>query len=291
MYRNKISVIIILYFSKHLLPDIIDNVQQIIKGLGEIILVNNSGENIDEFQSDIVSIIYPNENLGYGAGINLGVKYSKYEFLLILNPDLHIEKFEISLTNFKNEIITSGHNPTMQGYSLKFPSLFSTFIANALTELIYVKSIEKIIHFRRANSNMEETRVDYISGALIFLNQTTFKKIGGFDDSFFLFYEETDFCKRASKLNIPVVCTSKIVYKIKMGKSSARDVSNIKIKSGIESSKRYHYKYNGPMATQLTFTVLKLYFTVIILILFPISFISKKFKLKLNQFIYRMKFF
>lgn len=291
MNTNKISVIIILYYSKHLLFDIISNTKEKIEALGEIILINNSGENLEEFRSNIISIIYPKKNLGYGAGINLGVKNSKYQFLLILNPDLYIQKFDISLNNFQKEIILSGHNPNMPGYYLKFPSLWSTFIEHAVTSLIYVKLIEKIIHFRKLKSPVEEVKVDYVSGALIFTNKNAFEKIGGFDESFFLFYEETDFCKRASKLNIPVFCTSKILYNPIVGKSSVGDVRVIKIKSEVESSKKYHYKYNGHIKTQFTFLLLKFYFFIMVFLLIPLSYINKKFKVKKDEFIFRMKFF
>lgn len=291
MNSNKISVIIILYFSKHLISSIILNVKLIIKDLGEIILINNSGEDLNEFQSENITVIYPQKNLGYGAGINLGVKNSKYEFLLVLNPDLCIMKFDINLENYKSEIILSGYNPKIPGYSLKFPSLFTSLITNAILNIIYIRAIDKFIHFKRIKKFSEEILVDYISGALIFTNKKTFNKIGGFDSSFFLYYEETDFCKRASFLKIPVICTSKILFKPTSEKASSKNVDNIKIKSGISSCKRYHYKYNGAFATQCIFILLKLFYCMLILFMIPFSFISLNMKNKMNNCAYRMKFF
>src|SRR5207253_370830 len=96
-----------------------------------------------------VSIIYPEKNLGYGAGINLGVEKSKFDFILILNPDLHIEKFDVNLKDLNKEAIISGHNPKMPGYYLKFPNLFSCLISIAIIDLVYNKLIDRLIHFRR----------------------------------------------------------------------------------------------------------------------------------------------
>lgn len=291
MNANKISVIIILYYSKHLLFDIISNIKNKINQLGEIILVNNSGENIDEFKSDIVRVVYPSHNLGYGSGINLGVQHSKYNFLLFLNPDLHIQKFDVSLENYQKEVILSGHNPKMPGYCLKFPNLISFLVTNTLIDLKYVKAIDKRIHFKRIKDHSEDIEVDYISGALIFTTKPIFNKIGGFDSSFFLFYEETDFCKRASQLNIPVIETSKIAFDTKNGKSSSMDVNHIKIKAGIDSSKLYHSRYSGIVATQCTLILLKAIYGIIILVMIPFSLISKRYKSKREEFIYRINYF
>lgn len=289
MNEDKISVIIILYFSKHLVPGIILNIRQCIKNLGEIILINNSGENIGEFEAKDILIVYPNKNLGYGAAINLGVKASKYKYLLILNPDVEIKKFNISLDALNKEFIISGNNPDRPGYSLKFPTLLNSFFEYAIIEHVYIESIDKL-QYKRMNNELEENEVDYISGALIFTNKHSFNKIGGFDSSFFLFYEETDFCKRACNLKIPVISTSKIIYQQKQGKASAINVSEIKIKSGIDSCKKYHSKYDGILATKIVFFFLKLIYATIILVMSPLCFAGKV-KAKRNEFIMRINFF
>ncbi len=179
----------------------------------------------------------------------------------------------------------------MPGYFLKFPTLLDTFITHAITGVIYIKLIEKIIHFKKINHPSLYQKVDYVSGALIFTNKTTFQTIGGFDDSFFLFYEETDFCKRASQMFIPVICTSEIKFTPIEEKSSSTDVSTIKIKSGIESSKKYHLKYNSLLVTKITFALLKAYYFLLVLLLTPFSVLNEKIMIRRNQFIFRMKIF
>ncbi len=291
MQKDQISVIIILYYSKHLIHSIIQNVHDQVKDLGEIILINNSVENIDEFKTKNIVVVYPEINLGYGAAINLGVKISKYEYLLLLNPDLSIDKFDISLDAIKGQLIISGHNPIMPGYSLKFPGLLDTFVEYSILEVVYIRAIEKYVQFRRITENTDDVLVDYVSGALILTNKTTFNKIGGFDGRFFLFYEETDFCRRALRLKIPVISSSKIQYTPKLGKSSSKDVSKIKIKSGINSCKQYHSIYDGAYATKCTFIALKLLYILIIIFITPFSLIDQKLNAKRKEFIYRMRFF
>lgn len=290
MIKDKISVIIILYFSKHLIKGIISNINTTIKDCGEIILINNSREDLTEFETEQTKVIYPPYNLGYGAGINLGVEKAQHEFLLILNPDLVIHKFDINLEDNKRQVILSGHDPKIPGYSLKFPTLFRTFLSHSIIDLTYIRSIDRLVHYKRIKSISEEVFVDYVSGALIFTNKETFNRIGGFDNSFFLFYEETDFCKRAHLLRIPVVYSLRITFEPTKNKASSEDVDGIKIRSGIRSCKNYHYKYNSIIATKCTFGLLKIYYAIIILFLTPFSFISNSIKNKKNNCLERIKF-
>lgn|GEM_PF-2151721 len=290
MEQNRISIIIVLYFSKHLLYNLLPNVRKTIINIGEIILINNSDENLDEFESNDIRIIYPKFNLGYAGGINLGVGKSKYDWLLILNPDIHVNHFSIEPKHINNEIIISGFNPKMPGYSLRFPTLLSGFISIAVIDLVYSKTIDKLIHFRRIDPKVDELKVDYVSGALIFTNKKTFEKIGGFDDAYFLYYEETDFCKRASKLNIPILCTNKISFTPNAGKASSKNVDKIKIRAGILSCKRYHSKYSGKLATRGMFLLLRSEYLLMLMILAPISYIIKSFSQKKGEIAYRMKF-
>ena len=165
---QKISVIIILFHSKHLIESIITNIQTVIKDLGEIILVNNSQENISEFEKENITILYPETNLGYGSGLNLGISVSKYENLLLLNPDIDIKKFNLSSDDFKKQFIISGHSPTMPGYFLKFPSLFNTIIEYSFLEIVHLKSLAKLNRYSKIKIISNDIPVDYISGAFDF---------------------------------------------------------------------------------------------------------------------------
>lgn len=292
---KKISVIIILYHSKHLLSDIIGNVIDKIKSIGEIILINNSSENIDEFSSELTSVIYAPRNLGYGSAINLGVSRSNFEYLLILNPDIYIKTFRVNRiieNEFHNKAIFSGYNPSRPGHSLKFPNLFSTFLANSICELKKWNWLEEKIHFRKVNkSKAEFANVDYLSGALLFMHKDVFDKIGGFDSHFFLYYEETDFCKRALNAGYRSKSTGNIVFEPRNEKSSAVDVNLIKVKSGILSSKYYHKKHSNPLGTELTFKLAKYIITVVIFFLGPVSLFNKAIKTKRKELILRRSFF
>ena len=90
--RQNLSIIIVSYKSEHVIEKCINSVDNQI----EIVIVDNS--NNKDFKKNIekkyanVKCILSSENLGMGAGNNLGIKNIKSDFAFILNPDVYLEK-------------------------------------------------------------------------------------------------------------------------------------------------------------------------------------------------------
>ena len=109
MEKPPITAIIVLYHSKHLMPKIIRNIKQKIMGLDEIILVDNSREDLSKFENHMTKIVHPKENIGYGAAINLGISVAKNDIIIAMNPDIEITNFKIpDLLSSENLFIASG---------------------------------------------------------------------------------------------------------------------------------------------------------------------------------------
>ena len=94
--RQNLSVVIVSFKSEHVIENCIDSIDSEI----EIVVVDNS--NNDQFKKKIetkyknVKCILSNENLGMGGGNNLGIKNVNKDFVLILNPDVALEKNSMS---------------------------------------------------------------------------------------------------------------------------------------------------------------------------------------------------
>ena len=99
--RQNLSVIIVSFKSDHIIQQCIDSIDKEI----EIIVIDNS--NNLEFKKHIedkyenVRCILSRNNIGMGAGNNIGIRSTNKEFALILNPDVILEK------NTINEIISA----------------------------------------------------------------------------------------------------------------------------------------------------------------------------------------
>jgi GT2 family glycosyltransferase len=82
----KTSIIVILYHSRDLIHSLLKNIDDVIVNYDEILLVDNSDEDLSEFVSGKVGAIHTGKNIGYGAAINFGVKNAKNDNLIIINP-------------------------------------------------------------------------------------------------------------------------------------------------------------------------------------------------------------
>ena len=255
---NRVTVITVSYFSKYILRENINSVLSKVKNVDEYIIINNSPEeNIDELKSDIVKIINNVGNAGYGNAINIGIKISKNDMLLIINPDIILKSFKIhdNIINNEKYIIGGMTEDIVNGY--EFPNIYSDAF-NILFGRISSKLVPSILKRKHIAIN-ESGPVDWISGSLIFTNKKTIEYIGYFDEKYFLFYEEIDLCKRAYNKNIPVFITSDInyVHRIEL-KSSSINVNEIKITSEVNSFKLYYNKYNSKDNTSLIMKIMKI---------------------------------
>ena len=120
-------------------------------------------------------MVIAGKNLGYGAGNNLGISKIKTPYAFILNPDSFLKK------NCINELYKA-----VKLLDNKFKILAPNLISN-YGYFLNSSSDEKLANV---------LSVDYVKGfaMLINLRRVNFRKI--FDENFFLFLEEIDFCKR-----------------------------------------------------------------------------------------------
>jgi len=281
MNELSITAIVVLYYSKHLLNPLLANITEKIIGLDEIILVDNSNEDLSDFENPLVKVIHPPKNIGYGAAINLGVSMAKNENIVAMNPDLKIESFDFCFaTPPATEYILSGI-PNGASEFTCFPTPFFDLYRLGFFNLAKLfKPLRKIFRKTPCQHGEDYTPVDWIPGLLIITNKKTLSQIDGFDEKYFLFYEEVDLCKRAHDKGIYVGVSNTIQIKNFCGTSSINDVSDIKIRSEIDSFKRYHSKYSPYATTFLAKTILKIWSLLIKVTCAVVMQVSKREKVR-----------
>jgi len=240
-----ISVIVVLFYSKHLLEGLLNNLRDVIgSSLGEIILVNNSKqENLDDYKGERIKIINSEINLGYGAGMNLGVSLARCERLLLINPDLSLEKFEYVIN--PNIFFLAGGYNTAVPYGSIFPSILRDTLRITIKRIFPFKYLNFILNVPHTKIIQELQNVDYFSGSLLITNKKTFSSINGFDPNFFLFYEEIDLCKRAKNKGINIFITQEVKYVHAISSiASSTDVKRFRIECELFSFFKYHRRYS-----------------------------------------------
>ena len=193
--RQNLSVIIVSYKSEYVIENCINSIDNQI----EIIVIDNS--NNEDLKKKIeskyknVKCILSKKNLGMGAGNNLGIKNVNKDFVLILNPDVSLEKNSI------NEIFIAANE--INSFGVIAP------ISNKVEYPNYI--LKKGCNF----DLVKPFKVKSVDGYAMLLNLRRLKKIDNFnffDENFFLYLENEDLCKRLTENDedIYVIPKSKI---------------------------------------------------------------------------------
>ncbi len=185
----------------------------------EVIVVdNNSQDNTktmvgNEFPQ--ARLIVNAENLGFAKANNIGIKKARGEFILILNPDT-----EILENSLKKTVKFMEKNPDVAVTGVKLlnpdgslqPSVrrFPTPLSQTLLLLkIYhlFPQLKVFTYYLAKDFDYNKTQeVDQIMGAFMMIRNDIFREVGLFDENFYLWFEEVDFCKRVKK------ACQKVVY-------------------------------------------------------------------------------
>jgi len=195
----------------------------------EFIIVDNSGEFMPEESlrgNQTIQIIKTGKNLGFGQGINLGVKKAKSPYILIFNPDTltlpgairhllnTIENDERIAVAGPQLLYTDG---TPQPSARRYPTF--KYLLNGRRSLLTrlwpqnVWSREFMYLDLLQKSGIFD--VEAVIGTYMLIRKKIFDEIGGFDRRFFLFQEDTDLCRRIKNkgYRVVLVTDAKIIHK------------------------------------------------------------------------------
>jgi len=222
--RQNLSVIIVSFKSDHIIHRCIDSIDKEI----EIIVVDNS--NNAEFKKYIeekyenVRCILSSKNIGMGAGNNIGIRNTNKDFALILNPDVVLEKDAINQMINASKIIDS--------FSVISPILDKIKYPNYKLDNKKNQKFDPINPFK----------VGSVDGYSMLLNLKRLKQLANFeffDENFFLYLENDDFCKRLqfNNENIFIVPQSKIYH---LGGQAV----DPKYKNEIELVRNWHWMWS-----------------------------------------------
>jgi len=205
----EISIIILSYKMKGLVRNCLRALQDAqLDLLHEIIIVDNgSQDNIEELQQqfpDIKIVIAP-ENLGMGAGNNLGIKKARGKYLLMLNPDIYIfpgaiEKMYNYIKDKPDIGLVSPRllNPdkTLQYTCYRWHQpLTPLYRRTFLGRLKWAQ--KKIDHFLMTDFDHQTIQaVDWCQGSCFLIPKEVIDQVGQFDEQFFMYFEDTDLCRR-----------------------------------------------------------------------------------------------
>ncbi len=251
----KLSIIIVSFNTVNLLRDVLNNAKQHSFGLDvEMIVVDNASKDnsVGMVQEEFpeVILVQSAENIGFGAANNLGAKTAKGKYLVLLNSDAFLKGNALQIAYEKMEqhpeaglggARLESRDGSLQPSSRKFPNLWN--------------------HFLMISGNLDELKIpntdhqtDWVPGAFSIIPRKIFEQVNGFDERFFLYYEEVDLCMRIKQAGYQVWYFPEIEV-IHLGGESAKTVSNLELnEKGMQltrwemrSAFLYWYKNKGPL--------------------------------------------
>lgn len=208
-----VSVIIVNYHSADLVMACVQSVLKSKDCLAEVIIVSNSGfhehlHSLAETYSEVQLLVMP-DNMGFGAANNAGAKLATSDFLFFLNPDTTLAPQSISqlLHVFKTQKNIGVSGPkTLDSSGKAFPSTKAEF--SFRTHLSVLLPLANIFISQKKSGFLylekESRSVDVINGSAMMIPAHIFSSVNGFDERFFMYWEENDLCKRIRELGYKV---------------------------------------------------------------------------------------
>ena len=181
----------------------------------EIIIVDNNSTNstVSIIEKDFknVRLIRNNKNIGFGAAHNIAIKLGRGKYHLVLNPDIiFIENSVEKLVNFMEANPEIGlvspkivyPDGKIQYLCKRLPCLFDLTIRRFTPRFIQNLFKKRIDYFEMRETGYNKIMdVPYLSGSVMLFRKSILEKIGGFDENFYMYFEDTDITRRISEIS------------------------------------------------------------------------------------------
>jgi len=271
--KNGLGIVIVNWNSGEQLSKCISSIYSAKKDnfdLNQIILIDNGS--VDDSLKLIINYDLPLTivknpiNIGFAKACNQGAKYSDSEYILFLNPDTRLYSDSLSIPiEFMEKI--ENKNIGIIGIQLiddkgkavkscvKFPT-FWMFVTKIFgLHHLFPPGLFPIYYMYDDDFNSSKI-VDQVSGAFFLVRRSLFERIGGFDERFFVYFEDMDFSLIAQKIGYSSYYLASVRAYHKGGGATEQDKGTALfyyLRSGI----LYYYKhFKFFLASILTFLTL-----------------------------------
>ncbi|WP_163647421.1 glycosyltransferase [Mycolicibacterium monacense] len=177
------------------------------------------------------------ENIGFGSGINSLASSARSEYLAIVNPDV-----SFAVQDLESLIDSLARNESAQVIG---PRLFDengdrVSDANRLPSLFDI-ALRRPLRIDIPPETSSLIPVGWISGAFMVWRRSAFEAVGGFDEDFFLFWEDVDICHRLPPGAAWIDAGVSVQHRV--GGSHGRSPAMHKF--NLESRMRYAHRHHG----------------------------------------------
>ena len=201
----RVTAIIVTFQSSDTIAAALDALQPAhATGLAEVVVVDNaSDDGTPELVADRypwVTLVHSGGNLGYGRACNIGFEYATTPYLLVMNPDAVVDVVALDrLLEFMDEreevgmcgpaVVEDSGNLQPAG---AMPGPWKIMLKPLLSGWAG-RGVRKVV------PGEPPMRTSWICGSIMLIRRELIDEVGGFDPRFFLYFEESDLCRRAQR--------------------------------------------------------------------------------------------
>ena len=218
MAKQLLSVIVINYGTPELVLNFLNSIRNSSDSVlvREVIIVDNGYPDKGDSRKFIINSSFPfkvkfaqNPDTSYTSGVNRGVALASTDTIIIANSDVELIP-QFSLKPLAKKLWQDSHigitGPQLvypdgrwqRSYG-RFPSVWEAFISLTMLDSLWRGIIMWAFH---CNCLLKCPKaVEYIDGAFMVVRRSCFEKLSGFDESYYFYGEDADFCWRAWRNN------------------------------------------------------------------------------------------
>jgi len=211
------SIIVVNYNSYPAIVECLRSIQtQIQSRHYELIVVDNasSDDSVAQIKAQFPTcrIVQLAENVGFGAGNNAGVRIASGEYLFFLNPDTLLLEDSLKILLQK---ITKNPDVGIVAPRITYPDgRLQLSTAWEISLIGEYKTRKQLVDYEHGKHQAEieaeyarDRAVEIVLGSAFLMTKALFQMVGGFDETFFMYFEESDLCQRVRAKGYQVLYT------------------------------------------------------------------------------------
>jgi GT2 family glycosyltransferase len=249
----KLSIVIICWNDLKVLGDCVASIYRTTVSTEFEVIISDNGSTDGSIEFvrrnfPAVRVVENGENLGFAKGNNRGIRVSKGEYVLILNPDTIIHEGAldkwIQFADCHQEAGGFGCKVLNPDGSYQHPARPFPTIPRYWVMALYLRFLGLTSDRYAGWRGETERSIDQQQGCCVMFRGNLLRELGGFDEQFFYHFEETDLCRRVWKSGYSILYTPDVCITHLGGQS----VKRFPLKFVLESHRnryRYFYKYFG----------------------------------------------
>jgi len=260
---QKIALITVVYQNYSVLEDLFASLKKQNNNNFHIYIADLSKTKKKIQSQDLPITVIFGENKGYSHGVNLCLAQAvkdKISLYGVINNDIivaenFIEELQKSFTLYPNSIIggkiyyAPGYEYHKSRYNKSDLGKIIWYAGGTIDwNNVFVKhcGVDEVDHGQYDKSG----NTDFITGCLLCFDKAVIDKVGYWNEDYFLYFEDADYCERAKRKNIPLVYNPNLIIWHKNAQSTEGSGSNLHTRYQTKNRFRFGLKY-APIKTKL----------------------------------------